>query len=195
MATMTMTLIGVYNNDPGLFDDITLPDGIDKSIFINNLLFKSGEFELVYADPVFMKSLFPTWSDKWYRTFSEWLRGTQASWNPIENYDRYEESSDGGTSSGTDSTSASSSGHDEGKVSAYDSSGYQPSTYDENSSTTGSSSTTSGSFDNTHSSHIHGNIGVTQASDMLRAFYDISQWNLYDHMADVFISEFLIPVY
>ena len=195
MATMTMTLIGIYNTDPEFFDDITLPEGINKDTFVNNLLFKSGEFELLYPDPVFMKSLFPTWSDKWNRTFSEWLRGTQSVWNPIENYDRYEESADGGTSSGTDSTTASSSGHDEGKVSAYDSSSYQPSTYDENSSSTGSSSNTSGKFDNTHTSHIHGNIGVTQASTMLQEFYRISEWNLYDHMADVFISEFLIPVY
>ena len=38
-----------------------------------------------------MKNAIKVWSAKWYRTFSEWLKGTKAEWNPIYNYDRYEE--------------------------------------------------------------------------------------------------------
>lgn len=207
MATMTMTLIGAYNYRNDLFDNLALPEDINRDTFIASLLMKSGEFELLYPDLDFLKEYIGIWSDKWYRTFSEWYRGTQASWNPIENYDRYEDASDAHSKKGTASNTATSTGNDtysastENKVSAYDAGTYQNKDKSESSSgTTTSNSTTSNGSDSetgssTHTSHIHGNIGVTQASDMLRAFYDISSWNLYDHMSDVFIQEMLIPVY
>ena len=48
---------------------------------------------------------------------------------------------------------------------------------------------------NLHSAHMYGNIGVTTSAAMLREFYDIAKWSLYEHMCDVFISELLIAVY
>lgn len=199
MSTMNLTLIGMYNYDEHLFDELTLPEGIDKQAFINNLLLRSGEFEVLYPSTDFMKSAIKLWGIKWRHTFEQWLVGQAATWNPIENYDRYEESTDHDTSSGTgtDGTTVSGGGHTESKVSAFDSSTYQPGSYDEtsSSSTSNSSTTTSGTAYREHESHIHGNIGVTQASEMLRSFYDIAGWNLLDHMADVFINEFCIQTY
>lgn len=199
MSTMNLTLIGMYNYDSTLFDELTLPDGIDKDLFIQSLLFKSGEFELLYPSADFMKPMIKVWGMKWAPTFEKWLKGQEATWNPIENYDRYEESTDHDTSTGTgtDGTTVTGSGSTESKVSAFDSSTYQPANYDETSSgsTSNSSTSTSGTSDREHSSHIHGNIGVTQASDMLRSFYSIAEWNLMDHMADVFINEFCITVF
>lgn len=199
MATMTMTLIGLYNYDNGLFDNLTVPVGIDKDLFINSLLMKSGEFELLYPDLNFMKSMIGVWSTKWHDTFSKWLTGTLATWNPIENYDRYEESTDthANINKSEGSDTVNSSGSNEGFVSAYDASTYQPSSKAETgmNSTTSTKNTLNEDGSLTRNSHIHGNIGVTQASDMLRNWYDISEWNLYDHMSDVFIREFCIPVY
>lgn len=275
MATAKATLIGMYNFDSSIFDKMVLPDGIDKELFINTLLLKSGEFELLYFDPVFLQNSIGVWSNKWYRTFAEWLRGTQASWNPIHNYDRTESITDSGSKSfgskktadysdtrtadlqeqrtanlqeqrtadlqdqttfaNADTTEQTVDGTTTHKVSAYDSSGYQNSSQDlinngtssvshsgtvtnattgtDTNATTGTDTTAttgtdtmihsgtlsdetgSESHSDTHSAHVYGNIGVTQASDMLRSFYDISAWNLYDHMADVFTQELLIPVY
>ena len=94
MATMTLTLIGLYKVDETLFDQMILPDMIDRDTFINSLLMKTGEFELLYPDLDFMKDYIGVWSKKWYQTFQKWYEGTQASFNPIENYDRYEEKSE-----------------------------------------------------------------------------------------------------
>lgn len=199
MATMTMTLIGLYNYDNGLFDNLSVPAGIDKDLFINSLLLKSGEFELLYPDLNFMKSMIAVWSAKWAPTFDKWLEGYKTIWNPVENYDRYEESTDehSNTNKSTGKDTVKSDGTNEGLVSAYDSSNYQPSskavTGLDSESNTSSTLNEDGTLN--HVSHIHGNIGVTQASDMLRGWYDISEWNLYDHMSDVFIREFCIPVY
>ena len=48
---------------------------------------------------------------------------------------------------------------------------------------------------NVRKAHMYGNIGVTTSAAMLKEFYDIAHWNLYEHMSDVFTSELLIPVY
>ena len=53
-------------------------------------------------------------------------------------------------------------------------------------------------IDNTSSTHagrIHGNIGVTTSQTMLESELSISKWNLYDEIADLFISEFCIYLY
>ena len=199
MSTMNLTLIGMYDYDNTIFDGLTLPDEIDKQDFINVLLMRSGEFELLYPSADFLKPAIEVWARKWRPTFDKWVEGQKATWNPIENYDRYEESNDKTTSSGneSDTTNVSGGGSNEHTVSAYDSAAYQPADKDvnESSSNSTSSTQTSGTSDRDFNSHIHGNIGVTQASDMLRSFYDISAWNLLDHMADLFVTEFCIMTY
>lgn len=199
MATMTMSLIGLYNVDNTLFDEMIMPEEVDRETLVNTILLKSGEFEVLYPNPDFMKAFIKTWSMKWNRTFVKWVEGMSVSWNPIENYDRYEDWTDKktGGSSANGSNNMTVQGSETSKVSAYDSSTLQPSGETDNSSTTGTtiSNTLTDHEDTTHEGHIHGNIGVTQASDMLRSFLDISEWNLYEHIADVFIREVCIPIY
>lgn len=48
---------------------------------------------------------------------------------------------------------------------------------------------------NVHEGHIFGNIGVLTSQAMLQSELDIAKWNLYDQIADLFISEFCILVY
>lgn len=323
MSTAKISLIGLTKFDSSLFDDLHLPDGIDKDLFINSLLLKGGEFEVLYPEPDFMRFSIGVWGRKWYRTFAEWLKGTRAEWNPIYNYDRYEESADSNsktfgnkttadysdnrtadltdkrtadltdkrtadltdkrtadltdkrtadlkdertanltdeqTLDNSDTTTQTESAKTEHEVSAYDSSSYVPSSRDtvnngttqtthngtitgnhtgtdttaytgtdtntqtgtdttahtgtdttahtgtdttahtgtDNIRHTGTLSDTAGneSGNANHNAHIYGNIGVTQSSDMLKSFYDIAEWSLYDHMSDVFVRELLIPVY
>ena len=91
MATAKWTLLGMYNYDNTIFNEMILPTGIDGDLLKQSLLIEKGEFEVLFPDPNFMKNAIKVWSAKWFRTFSEWLKGTQAEWNPIYNYDRYEE--------------------------------------------------------------------------------------------------------
>ena len=84
----------MYNFDNSLFDTLEIPAEIDRDEFINNLLMSAGEFEVLYSDFDFLKFSIGVWSKKWYRTFEKWIEGLKAEWNPIENYDRYEEIKD-----------------------------------------------------------------------------------------------------
>ena len=48
---------------------------------------------------------------------------------------------------------------------------------------------------NIHKGHLYGNIGVTTSQQMLESELDIATWNIYEHIADIFLKEFCIMVY
>lgn len=50
-------------------------------------------------------------------------------------------------------------------------------------------------YTNIHKARLYGNIGVTTSQQMLQSELDIARWNLYEHIADLFASEFCIMVY
>lgn len=227
----TLTLIGMYNYDDSLFSNMTLPDGIQTQMTISAILSRSGEFEVLYPDLDFMKQMIGFVSQKWNRTFTKWYNALQIEYDPLYNYDRYEEWKDSGTDTGTinrtgsdtgtvgnsgSSTSteeSSGSGQTDTFVNAYDNNtlvedGQSKSTQSANSSGTDISNNTetrnlSSSDDEErnlatsgeHTGHMYGNIGVTTSQQMLEAELDIAEWNLYEHIADVFVRELCIPVY
>lgn len=102
MALATITLIGLYNYDHNLFENLTVPEAIDKPTLIDNILLKSGEFESLYSSLPFVKNAIGIWSAKWYPTFEKWAETMAKEYDPIENYDRNEEWED--TNTGTQTT-------------------------------------------------------------------------------------------
>ena len=48
---------------------------------------------------------------------------------------------------------------------------------------------------NNHSGHIHGNIGVTSSQDLLMQELSVNEWNIYEHITDLFLTEFVVPIY
>jgi len=172
-----LTLIGLYNYDQTLFDGLTFPENIDKTDAVNEILMKSGEFEILYADPEFMKLAISHWGRKHQRTFEKWITALNIEYDPLYNYDRTEEFTDTEKISGTDSRSENNtgnysdrttgsnnnnvtdsgsesisssatesgftSGDTENKVSAYDSSSYQPKDMQEQSSNSSRNGSTS----------------------------------------------------
>ena len=72
MATAKMTLIGMekyLNPERSVFDDLTLPEGIDREALIGSIILRCQEFELLYTDPDFMISAVMLWGKKNYWTF------------------------------------------------------------------------------------------------------------------------------
>ena len=51
------------------------------------------------------------------------------------------------------------------------------------------------SNDSEHDGRIHGNIGVTTSQQMLQQELDLGYWNIYDKITQLFLQEFVIPVY
>ena len=273
MSVMKITLIGFSNYLEGknddLFEYLTVPTGIDKDLLVNNILLRGGEFEVLYADPNFLKNMIGVWSSKWQHTMERWINALSIDYNPLENYDKMEEWEDKGhrlsseiktsdeaskrnnvsqslnsnNSSDTqtrtenavaqDISHSSGSGSTENKRSSYDEGDpvYSPHDKAETSSsgdntsngiTSANGTTTntgtgsnalnalnseasdintnvkSNSVDNSngiHTGRMHGNIGVTTSQQMLEAELDISKWNIYEEITDLFLNEFCIYLY
>lgn len=194
---MRLTLIGLYNYDPTLFDALELPSPIDKEVFINSLLLSDGERPLLYTSPAFMKNAIGVWSMKHAEDFRRIARALTEEYNPIHNFDRNEEYSD--QESGTDSTSTTGKRTDnlnnENTVSAFNSSTYQP---DTNSKSTGDVSSIGDSKMNyghklEHKGHLYGNIGVTKSQEMVIDEIELrSKYSLYNVLAGMFTTEFCL---
>lgn len=90
----TLPLIGMYNYDPHIFDGLTFPSGIDKDIAVNEILTRSGEFEIIYPDSTFLTAMITHWGQKHYRTFDKWIEALAIEYDPLNNYDRTEETRD-----------------------------------------------------------------------------------------------------
>ena len=207
MSSAKFTLIGCYQyyNNQGLdlFEKLTLPEGIDKDTLTSNILLKGGEFEVQSGSPVFIHDAIEIWAKVYEATFTRWLEALAIEYAPLENYDRMEHWTDALDGSGSsNSTGTLDTTYDdavERTKSAYDSSTYQP--YDKvtthattDTDTTDRTSTTIDN-DSEHNGRIHGNIGVTTSQQMLTQELDMGYWNLYERITQLFLQEFVIPVY
>lgn len=153
------------------------------------LINRGASFCVLYPDPDYFQLMNGAWWDRWKGAFEKWFTALSLEYNPIENYDRIENWTDSGESG----SEISSSGTTEGQVSAFDSSSYSP--HDKEINSSGSEASASNTDE--HEGRIHGNIGVTTSQQMLESEMVLQQkWgNLYNHIADVFISEMLVAVY
>lgn len=203
MSSAKITTIGFYNwmqsQNDDLFSKMNLPVGIDKDTLIDNILLRAGEFEVVYANPFFFQNAIGVWSDKHHRTFEKWVNALSIEYNPVENYDRMEEWEDksNGNSIGETKGTTSLNSINENKVSAFDSDLYQPDSYNSNTSNGNDESNTKTNSNNNskHVGRVHGNIGVTTTQQMLESELSLAEWNVYEHITDLFIEEFCIAIY
>lgn len=91
MSTMRMTLIGLYDYDPTLFDGADFPEGINKDLAVETILLRCGETPALYQSAPFTKMKISNTARKWYNNIEHMLSAINAEYNPIHNYDRFEE--------------------------------------------------------------------------------------------------------
>lgn len=211
-----LTLWGMYQYDPTLFDDIALPEGYSKTNLVNTIMRKSGMLYPYHQVPPQLKINITTWFEVRRYDFEQMYKAFHAEYSPIENYDRHEDITRNHKDSGSDSVSGSGTGKaintpeitvtQSNRVAAFDSPDTQPrsqmtqdtvgsnTTESQNSS---EATTTYGKVqDEKELAHIHGNIGVTTNQQMITAELEMRiQYDLYNTIARLFEHEFLIQVY
>lgn len=207
MASSKMTLIGMnifmLNMNDDLFKNLSLPEGLDKATLTDNILLRGGEFEVAYPDPTAMQSLIGIWSRREQATFERWVNLAAIEYAPLENYDRMEHWTDevDGTGSSESSGSVDTTTGDTSELtkSAYDQSTYSPYEMTTNGGTVGTTTSdttgTTMSNDSEHDGRIHGNIGVTSSQQLWLAEAELGYWNIYQKITELFLQEFVIPVY
>ena len=162
--------------DSTIFDEMQLPSGIDLQEVVDTIIFKYGDTPLFSPDPAVMKYYLKAWSLHRLPLWNRFKVAVEKEYDPIENYDRIEESDDDFTHGLTV----------ENQISADNESDYQPDNKGINSGT-----------DKRHiSSRTHGNIGVTTSQQMLTSELDlIPLLDVVDYIADDFHSEFCLDIY
>lgn len=114
----TMSIRGLYTIHNSIFNRMVLPDGMtsdDKNIIVQNIINEYAELEILYPDPIFMEDAITTWSLKEVPTWQRIYDAAMKEYNPIENYNRTEDSQETGNDSrkekhsGTDTTTSSGS--------------------------------------------------------------------------------------
>lgn len=170
-----MSLWGLNLIDPTILDGLVIPSGMDTDNLKQNLLIETESMEILYPDPVFLKAAITIWAAERKDVWDKLYATTQLVYDPIENYDRQENSTSGSSGSTTVTNSNT----------AYNSDTFK------DTSKAASSGSNSGSF----TSRIHGNIGVTTTQQMIEQERKSVQFCMTQFIIDDFISRFCVGVY
>lgn len=188
MAIAKMTLIGMMNyfaeTNEDLFVNLSIPAELDRDTVIGSILMRGGEFPVLWANPVFVQNMIGLWSNKVRPILTDWVKTNAIEYNPLHNYDRYEEYTDKeknqGRASGTNTHSVT---------------GYDSDTLRTNDQTSNANNATN-DRDLEHKAHLYGNIGVTTSQQMKEAQLNLARdYNIYDMIAELFCNEFCVGVY
>lgn len=218
-----LSILALYNWDDTLFNDLNVPEGMDKNNVIDNILFECAELSLLYTDPAFMKRAIKQWSDKEQNVWNKLFATENFDYNPIWNVDGtvtetetidrdrtndINRSSSSGetardvTSDDTDQTTTDS-------VTGYNSTSWQDHTKSVINSdrdiTTDSTRNISGTdnVDEAENEDVErnletrrtGNIGVTTTQQMIREERDVVLFNTIEFITNSFKKRFCIMVY
>lgn len=188
-----ISIINLYGYK--LFDNIKVPQGIDKGLLINAIMDKSAMNEPLYTDENLLKAKIETFFQKNYQTYERLFNAYSLEYNPIENYDR-KESLSRKVDIENDVTNNDSYNEDRtSKVSPYDVDSFKNDSNDVLNSTNNKKENGKRNENVIEENRIHGNIGVTTTQQMLASELDIVyKLNIYELIANDFYNEFMIKV-
>lgn len=206
-----LTLYGLYNWDNTLFDGLVLPPRFNRADMINVIIEKSGDLYPYYQVPDRLKNNITVWARRMYHQFEEMIEVLYEDYDPLENYNRFENS----THIPKETVTTTHSGEDTNEVettlgsystndrAAFDSDNYSP--VDKTTNGGGDSSTSTDNYGHviteqnggTHdfASHIHGNIGVMTSQNMAEQEIELRKFDIYNEIAGMFEDEFIVRIY
>lgn len=192
MAMYKVSLLGLYNFNNTLFEQITMPSVVlspgdtpqvvyipDKDTLISLILEKSADFPALYPDWDFMHFMCGVWSKNCAYMMQTLWDTLNAKFNPIENYDR--------RSSITRETSAQSDGTVVGSQTAFNSDTFKD--------TGKSTSSDNATGTETVTDYTHGNIGVRSGQELQAQSREMALFKWYDIVSDDFINKFCVQIY
>ena len=196
MLQPRMTLYGMYQYDPTLFEGVVLPAGMVNTLMVNQIMRQSGDLFPYYQVPSEVKSAITEWFTRRKNNFAKLWQGFTAEYNPIENYDRQEDSTETPNITHTLSNSGQDASTNEADVQGYNGTDYVPNSRTKSSGTSSTNGTDTESGTRTYTSRIHGNIGVTTSAQMLEGELALRKsMDIYAIIAAEFETDNLIQVY
>lgn len=210
--TATLSIAGLYSWDNHIFDLLQLPSGVNRQNIIDNILLECQELTVIYPDWNFMQKAIGSWSAKELEVWQKVYDLEHMDYNPIENYDRYEDELENIGNKGqtmqvgsSETTNSNTQNTDTvNRVAGFNSTDLanqsQAETNDMNVGRGGNAATDMAysNSDQTRSrgSRIHGNIGVTTTQQMIEQELNIlPKVHIDDYIINSFKERFCILVY
>lgn len=196
MNLLNMIQWGELNEKETLFKNVSFPKEIDKDIAIDTIVFDNWDLSLYTTDYNLLKLQIENFFKLKFSIYEKIVEALELEYNPLHNYDRYEDKNEDTTHSikNTDSNSNNSTSVDE--TSAFNSTTYQPK--DKNTYTYNANDTRNEEGNNKYvtSNHLYGNIGVTTSQQMLESEMELRQkYNIYEIISNDFRDKFCLSIF
>lgn len=206
-----VSILTIFNNYHDIFDDMVLPDGVEKEVVINSIVSELAELDLLYSSPIVLKQLIAVWSNKELYNWKKLFATMNFDYNPIDNYDRTETetinnertNNASGTQESETTNNLQIASESEHKVKGYNSASLFENEGDNgtvnNTGTVGNNITSNSNSKDTGTEnrtlHSRGNIGVTTTQQMIEQERNISEFNIYDYIVRSFKRRFCLMMY
>ena len=194
-----ISILGLLHANSTLFDSMSLPDGVDRKRVIDQIVEDCAELEILFPDPDYMKYAITSWSARRLYSWTKLFATTNLTYNPIWNKDGTVTETETGSNSAERNTSgeASNSGTNSHKVRGFNESALTESENNSvsNSGTSSENVTDEASHTITKTREEHGNIGVTTTQQMIKEEREISNFDIYQIIADDFKTRFCVMIY
>lgn len=218
MFPTVVTLSGIESywnkHNQSIFDDIVLPEGVNKDILVPFIISRSGDFSVLDIDPDYLKNKTTLWFESHLDSFTKWFNAITTEYDPIFNHWQREiethEENDAGVVNRTNTTTSNNTSRSSSNSEVVDSiSAENVSSFsnkekseseNSDSATSNSNVNTSGSDYDTRKNNggyeklIEGRTGNIQS--IIESELRLRENNnIYDMIATLYISDFCIPIY
>lgn len=188
ITNATLSILGLYNYAPDIFDDMHLPAVItekgNEHLVYEQILLEYAELEVLYPDPAVMKQAISIWSQSRFHVWTRMATVLYENYDPFINIKRDERREI------TQTRDLESTGEAENKVSAWNDTTYS------DRSKTGTTSTDTGTVTTVETFHVEGDSAITDAQDVLKKEMEVRiTYDLIDIIVREFKDRFLLQIY
>lgn len=191
-----LSALGLYRWNPHLFDDMVLPEGLEKNEVIHAILEETAELEILFSDPDYLQESIGHWSAARLQSWEKMQAAITAEYNPIWNKDGtiidqmiYGEDKVTGVTGARDQTNTHS-------VSGFNVTTFQNADQDHATSVQATDTNTRQTHTDTRTITEQGNIGVTKSQEMVNDEMMLRiRWNMISVIVSDFKNKYCLMVY
>lgn len=180
-----LSVMGLYEWDDTLFDNMIVPTGIDSDLLVQNIIFETAELEVIYPDPVMMKYAIGVWSQKELERWQAYMAVLNVEdYDPFINMDRHRDY--------TDTTTPNLTTTSETGVKAWNAIGANDPYADREQTTV--KATGKNTFE--HYEHNYGDSAMYSKQDIILKELDVREkYQIYDLIIQDFKNRFCLQIY
>ena len=85
---MLISIVAIHNYDNTIFDDMEVPEGMDRDALINMIMLELGELSVYYSKPDVLKYYIKYWSNSRLNVWQHLWDLAMEEYDPLDNYNR-----------------------------------------------------------------------------------------------------------